>query len=211
MIELWAVKKCLCCGKVLPDEYGGLVCSRCSFLPVPEEPLLYDFPCFSAALYEGTAETLVKRLKFGGDAEAARVMAQDMAGLAGKCGADVLTSVPLHHTRQRERGFNQSELIAEDISRIAGIPAAGLLVRNRATKQQSRLPHYKRRENVAGAFSPAVGASAAGKRILLIDDVITTGHTMKECMATLFAMGARSVCGLAFACPASKVAKANIK
>lgn len=111
---------------------------------------------------------------------------------------DLIAPIPLHPARCRERGYNQSELIADSIGRNLQIPhVPGLLVRLRQTQTQTFFDAEGRRKNVQGAFG--IGQSEvrelAGKRILLIDDVITTGATVKECARTLKLNGASEVYG----------------
>jgi ComF family protein len=107
---------------------------------------------------------------------------------------DAVVPVPLHWWRRWRRGFNQSELLAREISRRTGAPIAGALRRIRATSAQAGLTHGARRRNVAGAFR-ARGASqtVAGKNVLLIDDVMTTGSTGAACALALKRAGARRV------------------
>ena len=112
--------------------------------------------------------------------------------------ADVIAPVPLHPSRERERGYNQSELLARGISKSTGIPMAnGVLARIRNTPPQvSMSTPEERRRNVVGAFE-CVG-DVAGKRVLLVDDVVTTGATVAECAAQLRQAGAASVWVLSF-------------
>ncbi len=107
--------------------------------------------------------------------------------------ADILIPVPLHPSRERERGYNQSDLLAREISNSTGIPMeAGLLARMRNTPPQVTMNSpEERRRNVVGAFE-CVG-NVAGKRVLLIDDVVTSGATVAECSAQLRKVGAAGV------------------
>ena len=113
--------------------------------------------------------------------------------------ADALVAVPLHPRRERDRGYNQSALLAREVSRWTGISVeTGLLRRTRDTAPQvSMASHEERRENIEGAFECAGGVE--GLRVLLIDDVVTTGSTMSACAGPLKAAGAASVWGLALA------------
>lgn len=112
---------------------------------------------------------------------------------------DVLVPVPLHSRRHRERGYNQSAILAEQLGRLAGVSCdTATLQRIRYTQPQVGLDAQRRRENVAGAFACA-DDSFAGKRVLLIDDVFTTGSTLRACGEALKASGARSVSALTLA------------
>ncbi|PCJ57542.1 MAG: amidophosphoribosyltransferase [Rhodospirillaceae bacterium] len=110
--------------------------------------------------------------------------------------ADLLVPVPLHWTRLFQRRFNQSVLMARSLSRLSGVPiAADLLVRLRRTPSQGRLNPAARRRNVQGAFALRPGREAvlAGRQVLLIDDVLTTGATMEACAEALLDAGAVGV------------------
>jgi len=106
---------------------------------------------------------------------------------------DCLTAVPLHWRRRWWRGFNQADLLARDVSRRTGIPVENALRRGRATETQAGLSNTARRRNVAAAFRCARPRAVAGKRILLIDDVMTTGSTGAACAQTLKRAGAERV------------------
>jgi ComF family protein len=113
---------------------------------------------------------------------------------------DAVTAVPLHWRRQWHRGFNQSELLARLMAARYGIPAIRALRRVRATETQAGLSNTSRRQNVAAAFACGRGARALqGKRILLIDDVMTTGSTAAACARVLKGAGAAKVALLAVA------------
>jgi ComF family protein len=111
---------------------------------------------------------------------------------SGVPAAPLVVPVPLDPRRLSERGFNQAELLAREVAHALGWPLAiGLLRRTRATRPQSELTAEERRENVAGAFQAR--AEAAGKIIVLIDDIFTTGATADSASAALLAAGARQV------------------
>ena len=116
---------------------------------------------------------------------------------------DALLPVPLHARRQAERGYNQSALLARVVSRELGLPLVeDALARLRNTPQQVGLSGGERRKNVAGAFACMPGHPLVeGRRLVLLDDVCTTGATLAACAETLLAAGAREVWGLALACP----------
>jgi ComF family protein len=105
---------------------------------------------------------------------------------------DAITPVPLHWRRRWRRGFNQSDLLARVVSRRTGIPVVHALRRARATATQARLSNSARRRNVAAAFRRK-GPILDGRRILLIDDVMTTGSTAAACASVLKRAGASRV------------------
>jgi ComF family protein len=106
-------------------------------------------------------------------------------------------AVPLHRVRLRERGFNQSALVAREIARGLGVPLGPALVRTRATRSQTVLSREERAKNVAGAFRAE--SACAGRRVLLVDDVVTTGATFRAAAGALLTSGALSVSCLAIA------------
>ena len=106
---------------------------------------------------------------------------------------DVMVPVPLHSARQRERGFNQASLLANLVSRHTSIPCRHLLKRIRYTTTQTALDRSERMENLHNAFRLRKNADVRGLRVLLIDDVLTTGSTLGECARVLKGAGAISV------------------
>ncbi|PWT99978.1 MAG: amidophosphoribosyltransferase [Terriglobia bacterium] len=106
---------------------------------------------------------------------------------------DAVVPVPLHWRRRWSRGFNQSELLARGIARRCGAPICGALRRVRHTTTQTGLSNTSRRRNMAGAFATRRPDRILGKRVLLIDDVMTTGSTASACAAVLRRAGASRV------------------
>jgi ComF family protein len=108
---------------------------------------------------------------------------------------DLIVPVPLHPARQRERGFNQASLLAELLARQSSIPLKPLLERIRYTNTQTALDRSERMENLHNAFRLRKNVDVRGLRVLLVDDVLTTGSTMNECARVLKRAGALSVYG----------------
>jgi ComF family protein len=112
----------------------------------------------------------------------------------------LIVPVPLHRSRLRQRGFNQAVLLGSLLSRRLSLPmVADALARTRPTEPQIELPAIERRLNVKGAFTVTRPASVAGKRVLLLDDVMTTGSTMDECAQELKKAGAAAVMAITVA------------
>ena len=151
--------------------------------------------------YEGTLRELIHLYKYGRVQTLAKPLGDLLAAaLPREERFDAVTAVPLHWRRQWQRGFNQSELLARAMAARYGIPVVRALRRVRATVSQAGLSNTRRRENVAMAFACRRGARAvAGKRILLIDDVLTTGSTAAACARALKRAGAAKVALLAVA------------
>jgi ComF family protein len=111
-----------------------------------------------------------------------------------------LIPVTLHKSRYRERGFNQSEIVAEEISKATGLPfLKDMLKRKKNTKDQTNLSFQQREENVRGAFVVTEPGMINGKKIILVDDVITTGATLSECARMLKQAGAEKILGMTIA------------
>jgi ComF family protein len=152
--------------------------------------------CYGA--YEGTLRKLIHLFKYQGMRSLAKPLSEFLAGaLPRDQRFDVVVPVPLHWRKRWQRGFNQSELLGRLIARRRGIPLRKVLRRGFATRAQAGLSNAQRRENVAGAFR--VRRRVPGMRILLIDDVMTTGATAAACALALKRAGARSVCLLTLA------------
>jgi ComF family protein len=134
--------------------------------------------------------------KHGDRTHAARAFGRWMQRAASDilAGADLLVPVPLHWTRLFQRRYNQAALLAQAIRAAGGPPvAADWLVRRRRTPSQGHLGPAARERNIRGAFAPKKGRSFAGKRVVVIDDVLTTGATVEECARVLKRAGAASV------------------
>ncbi len=201
LFELAYPLRCGICG-VLGD---GSICSICDadFHPVDDglAPPAWRGELDGVARqfhYAGRAEQAVRRLKYARATALAAPMAARLARFAQGLGlddADGIVPVPIHWTRRFHRGFNQSELLCQGLD--SGRVQPHWLRRIRATRQQVGLSPDERRRNLAGAFraSPEV----AGRSILLVDDVITSGHTIGECAKALAEAGAVRITALAFA------------
>jgi ComF family protein len=154
--------------------------------------------CFGA--YEGALRELIHLYKYGRVKTLARTLGDFMAAaLPLDERFDAIAPVPLHWRRQWQRGFNQSELLAKTLSQRSAIPLIKALRRVRSTATQAGLSNTARRRNVSTAFECRRPDAVAGKRILLIDDVMTTGSTAAACAAALKRAGATRVALLALA------------
>jgi ComF family protein len=168
----------------------GRICRRCS-----EGDLSLD-GALAACRFEGVVRTAVHDLKFKG----VRRRAELLGALVGEAierrplAIDLLVPIPLGAARRRQRGFNQSELIANAVGARLGVPVvASCLERVKETQPQVRQSQADRRANVAGAFGCREPEAAAGRRIGLVDDVMTTGSTLSSAAEILKAHGAARV------------------
>nr|WP_314257183.1 ComF family protein [uncultured Devosia sp.] len=158
----------------------------------------------AAVIYNEVARTLVSRLKYGDRPELAQFCGRLMAGAGHELwtGDPILVPVPLHPARQRERRYNQSAELAQAVGRLTGLKVDPLLVRRiRKTRQQVGLSGDGRQRNVAGAFAvhPDMLSRSKGRRIVVVDDVYTTGATVKAVTRVLRKAGAEVVDVITFA------------
>jgi len=189
---------CYVCGQALPSwRTISLAAERCA--ACRRRPPAFDRGAV-ACDYEGELRAIIHALKYDGRRSLARPLARLLrqAGQAVLDGADAVVPVPLHPWKRLQRGFNQSA----DLARGLGVPVRPLLFRFRATRAQAGLTPGQRRRNVAGAFilrpwSAGAGRGAskavAGRILVLVDDVMTTGATLDACARVLKRAGAREV------------------
>lgn len=190
-----AVRDCGCAS----DRPGRYICSRClASLP------WYDEFAKSAFAYLSPVTELINTYKFGGATyltdDFADAMVESFRKKHDASSVDAVMPVPLHPNRMKERGYNQSELLASAFAaRIGRLCDATSLVRATDTEHQSRSSGDERRRNLKGAFRVAAPCFVRGRTIVLIDDVMTTGSTLKECADVLLAAGAYRVVPFALA------------
>lgn len=176
---------CHCCGQPFATSGGtNHLCGRCS---VARQPFLF---ARSALRYEKVVKELIHGYKYGYQVKLRRPLALLAAPLLQEAvagfKADMILPVPLHKKRLRQRGFNQSLLLAELLAKKWHIPLSrNNLRRSRWTEPQINLSATEREENVKGAFALKEPEQFRNKRLLLVDDVYTTGSTVKECSRVL--------------------------
>lgn len=202
LLDLLFPPKCPFCEKIL-EKGQALLCPDCQRdLPWTQgargerKPEFID-KCAAPLWYWDKVRDSHHRYKFSG----VRAYAKPYAALMGQCVADhlqgrfdVITWVPLSRNRLRRRGYDQSRLLAQRLAQEVNVPCECLLKKVRDTRAQSGLAgESERRANVLGAYTLFPGVSTAGRRILLVDDVVTTGATLSECARVLRTAGAAEV------------------
>ena len=220
IVDLILPRRCLKCGKIL--DRAGYLCDKCvdeiNFVtppycqrcgnPLHDENSQFCAGCAggkkrfyrlarSAMAYDDASKNLIIAFKFFDRTENANLLAA-MMKVAGKdifaAGVDMIVPVPLHYTRLIKRRYNQSSLLAEKLSRMTDIPVENFaLRRHRNTRPQVEFSGRNRVINVKNAFSVKRPELVRDKRIVLIDDVMTTGSTLKESALALKRAGAKSV------------------
>lgn len=194
------------CSSCLPEvKFAGRYCLKCNSSGADGLPCrcrrdgLLPGRFFGLAWYEGAWRKLLLDLKYGGKSYLARsigrLLGESLQGLGEWPAPELVTAIPLFPGKRRERGYNQAALLARRVGRELGVPYKPLLVRVRSTLPQSSLSRQERRENVRGAFSCIEGVRLRGERILLVDDIFTTGSTMGEASRVLKLAGAGEIVG----------------
>ena len=191
---------CIDCWKSIEFIQGG--CAQCG-LPLANTEIDRCAACLAnapkiertraAVIYDDITRGLVLRLKYGRKVGLAKTMAHYMAPLLPRGGDATLVPVPLHRRRIWQRGFNQSGLIASELSRRTGLAVEHLLVRTKRTPPLKGMSRKQRRRAVAGAFKARDTANLRGRTVVLVDDVLTTGSTADSCARALLRAGAERV------------------
>lgn len=184
---------CPRCGR---PQASGILCANCVSWPAAIDGIRSPFQ------FQGVMRKAIHQLKYRN----LRAIAEPLAGLLSDCltkyclPSEVLVPVPLHSKRLRERGYNQSGLLARELAKLTGLPVVdGCLIRDRLAPPQAKTQNVKeRRENVADAFT-CRDHRLEGSQVLLVDDVTTSGATLDSCAAALKGAGAASVWGLVMA------------
>jgi ComF family protein len=174
------------------DITGTFTCANC------EGRRLHFAAAISVYRSRGAVRKVIHDFKYGRQLHlrhlVGRWLCETLADprLAGRR-FDLIVPVPLHPARKRERGFNQAELLALELHRASALPISNVLQRTRYTTTQTQFDRSERMENLRGAFRLRRGCNVQDLRMLLVDDVLTTGSTLSECASVLKKAGALSV------------------
>ncbi len=207
ILELIFPPRCMFCSTVVP--IGNCVCSKCacSITPKTFVRTILEFgeeniDCISPFKYSGKVREAIWSFKFRGRKHYAKYFAKVISReiLNIYKNFDVVTAVPLSELRVRQRGYNQSECLARLIAKSLGVKYDDLLIKTKENFPQHTLTLNERFENVKGVYRVSNIREVRNKNILLCDDVVTTGSTLKECAKMLKLFGAKSVtcCTIAY-------------
>ena len=207
ILDLVFPRKCVFCGKVIKKSD---ICNECrAKLPYTKgdeitQKLPFVSACVSPLFYENEVREAFLRYKFSNEQAYAvkfgKFMAECVKNNLDYEGIDVISCVPLSKKRFRKRGYNQSRLLAKEISERLGIPEKELLKKNKDNLAQSKTKSSKERLiNVAGVYSMQRAADVNRKTVLLVDDIVTTGATISECARILRRAGAERVFAVTYA------------
>lgn len=191
--------RCILCGKAARINGDGL-CADCETQPpvrfyryfaLHAGRCDYTLECRAPMRYKEPFRTTLWRFKFRNETSLAAPLAKRMAlAMDAERAFDCIVPVPISRERLRERGYNQSALLARALSEQTGVPYRELLEKTRHNRTQHRLSAKERADNVRGAYR---AEPTEEQRILLVDDIVTTGATVRECAKTLYRAGAADV------------------
>ena len=218
ILELIFPNRCICCDEIL--EYArhpwlcpaclekvkpitGRVCCICG-VPIIANDICVDCSdkriyfkrAYCAFEYKNEVRKAIHNIKFNDNPRYLGYFAPILYNYArerGFDGADIVTFVPMRPKNKRKRGYNQSELLAKRLSRLGMGEFKPLLKKVRDTKNQHDIEREERRKNLKDAFAPIDPADIKDRKILLVDDIYTTGSTVNECAKTLVKAGAQCV------------------
>lgn len=204
LLDLFYPNRCPFCGEIIPfDEYFCKMCGGKLSEPPKIENIAGLDGFIAATVYDSVSIPFVSEMKKRNNGYA-------LSGAAFKIykrltetdklkEIDVVTYVPMDKKGLYRRGYNQTKIMAYEISGLSGIPCKGLLKKVKATAEQKKLGAEERRKNIAGAFALLGKTDVKGSRVLVIDDVSTTGSTLCEAARALKDGGAKKVFGAVFA------------
>lgn len=215
LLDLLFPPRCVFCGEIVPP--GKNVCSACAkavapcgsvrLLALPGDGV--PVPCAALYPYEGKVRESLLRYKFHGEKQNADYYAEKLAAFVKaafpKDSFSLVTWVPLSEKRKKERGYDLAEWIARPLAKTLRLPCRPCLAKERGNRVQHYLDRGARAENVRGVYA-CVSGGAAGERVLLVDDIVTTGATLAECAGALLRGGAASVC-----CAAARAELAQVE
>lgn len=201
-------KHCPFCDAVIPPDCR--TCASCAELEALEpfyfrtrfSPDFLPVACYTPYAYDGQVRSSILAFKFQGRKDYAGFYAQKMQEVLEQYAVppfDVLTAVPMTRGRKQERGYNQSEEIARKLSDLLQVPYRELLNKFRNNAVQHELPLEERRENVKNVYELKRHEEIKGKRVLLLDDIMTSGATLGACCKILYEAGAQEVSCMAVA------------
>ncbi|KUK79604.1 MAG: ComF family protein, putative [Microgenomates bacterium 39_7] len=203
-LDVFLPPHCVCCRK-----NGSLLCKRCYRLihfkaqSSSRQLINSDFldQVLTLAIYQPPISNLIQELKYKKVKKVAQLMAEMFYLHLRIPQTDIITWAPISIGRLNNRGFNQAELIARELSDLIEVPAVNLLIKTKETKKQARSSLQERITNLNGifAFNPIFNKHIGGASVLIVDDVISTGSTLNECAKVLKTNKASKVIGLTVA------------
>ncbi|MHB8063911.1 MAG: ComF family protein [Ruminiclostridium sp.] len=209
LIEYFFPPRCVFCNELLKVEAPIYICEKCAgkigyynniinSLNLPRNIETYCDGMVCVGKYSDSLKNSLKRFKFSNKPSYYRafgkLLALKVQNTMQLCQIDMIIPIPLHRSRQKQRGYNQAELIGQCVAKLLCIPLeSNILEKTSESKSQSMLSRSERLSNVEGLFKVLNAETVYNKNILIIDDIITTGSTVNECSKVLKQAGARNV------------------
>lgn len=186
---------CICCEE---DEVAG-ICNEC-YKRIRRVNNLNEYRSFG--YYSGELKKLILEFKYNNNFLAGKILTDFIINMLSsyKLEADLITSIPTTKKKIRQRGFNQSEVLAEGVADALNMPYIRTLYKAKESREQKSLSKKLREENIKGMYIFNSKQNISGKKIILLDDVITTGATINECSRILYKNGAKKVIKVSVAC-----------
>lgn len=191
LTALFYPERCPYCSALI--EATEIACDACydkirrKHIPIPSGAR--GFRCISTFVYDGSVRRMILRLKFHDRTQyipqIAELLARDIENAYRGETFDFITAVPMYHKDLKKRGYNQSALLAKELGRLLDLPYRETIDKIKRTKKQHHLKYRERKTNLNGAFKVIDKDSVKGKRILMIDDIITSGYTLGNCCKVL--------------------------
>ena len=216
LTALFFPERCPYCSALI--EPCEIACEHCyneiRLKHVPITGGARGYRCVSTFVYDGKVRRMILRLKYHDRTQyipqIAILMADDISTAYGESAFDVITCVPMHQSDYRKRQYNQSQLLAKDLSKLLGIPYRDTLIKVKKTQKQHKLTFAERKKNLDGAFQLIDKGSVKGKRILIIDDIITSGYTLGNCAKAINRGKPEIICCAAIASAQNKYPKDTV-
>lgn len=208
LLSIFFPQRCPFCSEVISTD--EVVCKSCEskINLKPQKNVLttrggQEFVCVAPFSYVEPIRSAIHEYKFSGVKSFAVPFGKYITDVLREhvdiTAIDMITSVPLHKSRKRERGFNQSELFAQEISCLTGVEYVEALKKVKKNRIQHELNLAERTENVKNVYAVSSEVNLEGKSVIICDDILTTGNTMAECAHMVFEAGARQVIGVTIA------------
>ena len=198
LIAAFFPERCPYCNKTIPA--GKPACSDCAALFPDTVRKCYakgGYPCVAPFSYIDVFSDAVKNFKFHNRTDFAEKLSIQISAAVTEAFGDIqfdcVTCVPMHKNQLKIRGYNQSRILAENVSKLLNIPYDDLLTKHKENEPQHSLKGTEKRDNVKGVYKAANTDKIKGYNILVIDDVITSGHTLGECCKVLKKAGAKKI------------------
>lgn len=209
-------ERCPYCNDLI--EPCEIACARCydeiRRKHVPLKSGARGFRCISAFVYGGKVRRMILRLKYFDRIQyvpqVAELMADDIRSAYGEKAFDLITFVPMHEKDLKKRGYNQSQLLSKALSSLLDIPYQDTLRKIKRTKKQHRLKYAERKTNLTGAFEVIDKDLIKDKRILLIDDIVTSGYTLGNCAKKLSSAKPELICCATIASAQGKYPRSTV-